>query len=429
MVSVAIEGPGGPARIQFHPVMSLVCLAAALSLALVGPASAATAIKFRSLWDGHRVVPDAVVVVDGDRIASVSSRGAIPRGAKVIDLSRYYGLPGLIDAHTHMSYAWDPALGGTPFARPAVNAVLGLDNARLTLEAGVTSVRDLSAREGVDYALRDLIRTGHVTGPRMFVSGEGLQSAKGRPGVTDPVAEAAKAVKVRLAEGADWIKVFGSTGGFDDVTGDQTVSFEEMKVMVDTAHAGGKRIAIHSYGPAGARDAIRAGTDSLEHATDLDDATIAEMAAKKVWYVPTIDHNQYYLENADTIYHFPPEAKGNLASYIQRNFETAKKAHAAGVRMVVGSDAVFTGFGLNMRELRWFVKLGMTNEQALQSATILPAEMMGLEKSLGQVVPGFTADLVAVDGDPLKDIEAVVERVRWVMKDGKVVVDKTGAPR
>jgi imidazolonepropionase-like amidohydrolase len=161
----------------------------------------------------------------------------------------------------------------------------------------------------------------------------------------------------------------------------------------------------------------------------MDDDTIAEMVRKKIWYVPTIDHNQYYVENADDVYKFPAGAKENLSNYIQRNFETAKRAYRAGARMLVGSDAVYNGFGLNMRELPWFVKLGMTNEQALQAATVLPAEMLGMEKSLGSIAPGCFADIVAVEGDPLSDIQVAVTKVRWVMKGGTVVVDKTRVSR
>jgi imidazolonepropionase-like amidohydrolase len=199
-----------------------------------------------------------------------------------------------------------------------------------------------------------------------------------------------------------------------------------MKAAVDATHAFGKKIAIHSYGPAGARDAVRAGTDSLEHATDMDDETIAEIVKRKTYYVPTIDHNQYYVENADNVYHFPA-AKERLLDYIPRNFETAKKAFQAGARMVAGSDAVYNGWGLNMRELDWFVKMGMTPAQALKAATTEPAAMLGMEKSLGSVAPGFFADIVAVEGDPLANISAVTKRdnVRWVMKAGQVVVDKT----
>jgi imidazolonepropionase-like amidohydrolase len=406
---------------------------ATLLLAVPMDAGAATAIKFRALWDGHQVIPHAVVVVDGDHVASVTANGAIPAGAKVIDLSRYTGIPGLIDAHTHMTYSWTPGLGETPLKQkipPSAVVFLAQDNARKTLEAGVTTVRDLGASGGADIAMRDLIGMGRMTGPRMFVAGAGFGSFKGKPGVADPLAEAQKQVKARAAQGVNWIKVYGSTGSFDDVTGDQTVSYEEMKAMADAAHAAGLPIAIHSYGPDGARDAIRAGADTLEHATDMDDATIAEMVRRKVWYVPTIDHNRYYRDNADGVFKFPPQAKANLSDYIARNFETARKAHLAGARMVVGSDAVFTGFGENMGELRWFVKLGMSNAEALQSATVAPAEMLGMKDKLGVVAPGAFADIVAVEGDPLTDIAVVVDKVRWVMKGGAVVVDKTrGAGR
>ena len=223
------------------------------------------------------------------------------------------------------------------------------------------------------------------------------------------------------------MKMYGSTGGFDDVSEFQTFTFEEMKAAADATHALGKKIAIHSYGPAGAREAVRAGADSLEHATDMDDQTIAEMVRRNTYYVPTIDHNQYYVENADSVYHFSPGAKERLLDYIRRNFETAKRAFQAGARMVVGSDAVYNGWGLNMRELDWFAKMGMTPAQALKTATTEPAAMLGMEKSLGAVAPGFYADIVAVEGDPLANITAAskAENIRWVMRAGRVVVDKT----
>jgi imidazolonepropionase-like amidohydrolase len=311
----------------------------------------------------------------------------------------------------------------------ALTVFFSQENAKKTLEAGVTTVRDLTGFDGADLALRDLIKRGAVQGPRMFVSGQGLrQNAIRRAGITDTVAEAARLTKAVIDGGADWVKVYGSTGGADDVTGNQTVSYEEMKAIVDTAHAAGRKVAIHSYGPAGARDAIRAGTDTLEHATDMDNATIAELVRKKIWYIPTINHNQHYLDRADEVYKFSAEAKNNLRNFIQRNFVTAQRAYRAGARMLVGSDAVYTAFGTNMQELGWFVKFGMSNEQALQAATILPAEMLGLDKTIGSVAPGYTADIVAVEGDPLSDVQAVVNNVRWVMKDGAVVVDKTRTP-
>ena len=402
--------------------------AVALLALSLNAAAATRAIKFGKLWDGHGVIANAVVIVENDKVQSVSANGGVPPGVEIIDLSRYTGIPGMIDAHTHITYYWNSAAGTTPLRQPkrhvAVTVFLAQENARKTLEAGVTSVRDLNGSGGADIDMRDLINMGAMVGPRMFVSGQGLQSYARRPGVTDPLAEAAKQTKAVLDGGADWVKVFGSTGGFDNVTGDQTVSYDEMKAIVDTAHAAGHKVAIHSYGPSGARDAIRAGGDTLEHATDMDDDTIAELTRKKIWYVPTIDHNRYYVENADEVYKFPAGAKDNLNNYIQRNFETARKAFKAGARLLVGSDAVFNGFGMNMRELTWFVKLGMTNEQALQSATVLPAEMLGMEKSLGAIAPGYFADIVALEGDPLADIQVAVKNVRWVMKNGAVVVDK-----
>ena len=409
----------------------IAALALALAFTFALNAEAATkAIKFGKLWDGHRSIANAVVIVDDDKIRSVTQNGAIPAGAQLIDLSRYTGLPGLIDSHTHMTFYWDRSTGTTPLKQPprhvALTVFFAQENAKKTIEAGVTTVRDLTGFDGADLALRDLINRGLVTGPRMFVSGQGIRvAAIHRPGVTDYPGEAARITKSLIDSGVDWVKVYGSTGGADDLTGDETISYDEMKAIIDTAHANGRKVAIHSYGPKGARDAIRAGTDTLEHATDMDDATIAELVRTKIWYTPTINHNQHYLDLADSVYQFTPEAKRNFADFIQRNFVTAGKAYRAGVRMLIGSDAVYTAHGTNMQELRWFVKLGMSNERALQSATVLPAEMLGLQNSLGSVAPGYIADIVAVEGDPLADINVVLNNVRWVMKAGTIAVDKT----
>jgi imidazolonepropionase-like amidohydrolase len=222
----------------------------------------------------------------------------------------------------------------------------------------------------------------------------------------------------------DLIKLYGSTGTDDDVTGFETYTYEEIKAAVEMAHKFGKKIAVHSYGPDGARDAVRAGADSVEHATDMDDATIQEMVKRGTFYVPTIDHNRYYIENGDKI-GYAPGYKERLQGFIPRNLETAKRAFKAGVKIAMGSDAIYTMFGQNTRELGWFVKAGMTPEQALRTATANGAELLGKEKELGAVAPGYFADLVAVDGDPLADINVVLNHVKWVMKDGVVVVDKT----
>jgi imidazolonepropionase-like amidohydrolase len=396
--------------------------------------AAPVAIRFGKVVDGKGgVFPNAVVVVDGGRIVSVGPTA--PAGAAVLDLSRYTAIPGLMDVHTHMTYYWDQAPGTRPLGQQrmaAVTVFLAQENARRTLETGVTTVRDLGSSEYMDIAMRELINMGKMIGPRMFVAGYGLSLSRNPPrmgavpppgGAAKGVAEVIRVASQQVAAGADWVKMYGSTGSFQDVTGDQTFNFEEMKAAVDTAHSLGRKIAIHSYGPAGAHDAVFAGTDSLEHSTDMDDATIAEMVKRGTYYVPTIDHNRFYADNAAK-FGFNQTAVDNLHNFIARNLETAKHAWKAGVKFCMGSDAVYNGFGENTRELTWFVKAGMTPAQALAAATTVPAAMLGHDKDLGAIAPGYFADIVAVEGDPLADVSVIIEKVRWVMKGGEVVVDK-----
>jgi imidazolonepropionase-like amidohydrolase len=400
------------------------------------------AVKFGKLWDAHgKLWTNAIVLIEDDKIKSVTTNPSdIPPHAQIIDLSRFTGLPGLIDVHTHMTNYTDetpgqPMLKQLTANPPAVEVFLARKGALRTLEAGVTTVRDLGSDQYMDIAMRDLINHGEMIGPRMFVCGYGLTvtSTPYKPGlnppaggVADGVPEVLRAVRQQVAAGADVIKVFASTGTDDDVTGFQTYSYDEIKAAVDAAHQFGKKIAIHSYGPDGARDAVRAGTDSLEHATDMDDATIQEMVHRGTFYVPTIDHNRYYIDNGDKI-GYAPGYKEKLQAFIPRNLETARKAHKAGVKFAMGSDAIYTMFGENTRELGWFVKAGMTPEQALRTATTNATELLGKPNELGAVAPGYFADLVAVEGDPLSNIDVAIHNGRWVMKSGAVVVDKTAA--
>lgn len=409
-----------------HPRSGVLVLACLFGVA-AGAEAQVKAIRFGTLWDGAQVVKDAVVIVEGDRIRAVGQGvTAVPAGAEVVDLRRYTGLPGLIDAHTHITYLWDRAPGTRPRGQrrlPAVTVFLAQENARKTLETGVTTVRDLNAASDMDFAMRELIAKGAMIGPRIVASGPGLS---GRPGATPFPASRAAEVDARIAAGADWIKVFGSRGGFDVVDGTQTVPADDMKAIVEAAHARGKKVAIHSYGPSGVADAVRAGADSIEHGADLDDATLAEMKRRGTVWVPTIDHNRYYVDARDE-YGFPAGAEGPLNDYIQRNLASLRKAVALGVPIAMGSDAVYSMFGQNTRELGWFVRAGMTPLQALASATTVPAAMLGMGDRLGRAAPGFQADLVAVTGDPLADIQVLFDGVRWVMKDGAVVVDRRGA--
>ena len=458
-----------------------------VAVALLLPATAQSqlkALRFAAVvtdGSGH-VVRNGVVIVNGDKIVRVAGpQDPIPGGATVIDLSRYTAIPGLIDVHTHITYAWDPESGTDPWRQgqrsPELVLRLQRENMLHTLEDGVTTIRDLGASNYADIALRDSVNKGVWVGPRMFVAGYGLTKARrpattaanaatgggvtmagrgagaasgaggnaaGAPGAANggrgrgaapdtthtqrgriyDISQIPEAVQQQVMAGADWIKMYGSTGSGADVTGDETFTFDEMQEAVDAAHSFGKRIAIHSYGPKGGRDAVRAGVNTLEHAIDLDDSTLTEMVQRGTFYVPTIDHNRYYAEYAKD-FHYTPQQVAALDSFRLRNFETARRAFKKGVKIGMGSDAVFHMFGQNTRELGWFVKLGMTPTQALATATTNGAAILGMEDELGAIAPGYYADIDAVEGDPLADINVVINNVKWVMKGGAVVVDHT----
>lgn len=385
-------------------------------------------LRFRQVWDGERVVPGGSVLVQGQRIVAIGPDLSVPAGSREIDLRPLTALPGLIDLHTHVTYFWDRAPGTTPLRQgrrrtPEETADVAAPNARLTLETGVTTIRDLGASGGADILMRDRVEAGLLVGPRMFVAGRGISAGRGGgPGVEAIPGEVAARVKA----GSDWIKVYASRGSFDSVDTTQTLTFDQMKAIVDAAHAGERKVAIHSYGGSGVRDAVRAGADSVEHGIELDDDTLAEMVKRGTVWVPTIDHNRYYVDAQDD-YGFAPDALAPLQQYIAKNLDATRRAVKAGVRIGMGSDAVFTGFGQNTRELEWFVKAGMTPAQALQTATTTAADLLGRADSLGRIRAGFVADLVAVEGNPVEDIDAVIKGVRWVMKDGRVVVDKRSA--
>jgi imidazolonepropionase-like amidohydrolase len=390
-----------------------------------GQSSPVTLVKFGKLWDGTRLVTNATVVIDGSKITRVET-GTVrpPAGATVVDLSKYTGLPGLIDLHTHITYGWDGAPGTTPLQRGPSDAAARLElsyaNGQKTLESGVTTVRDLGASGGMDYTMRDAINAGTRVGPRMFVAGSGLSAPRGNtPNTLD---QWRQAVTTRVNAGSDWIKVYGSRGSFQSVDTTQTLTYEEMKTIVDAAHALKHPVAIHSYGASGVKDAVRAGAESVEHGIELDDETLKDMVARGTVWVPTIDHNRYYVDAKDE-YKFAPETIPPLQAYIEANLAAAARAVKAGVKIGMGSDAVYSMFGQNTRELGWLVKAGMTPAQALGSATTVAAALLGQSTTLGKVAPGFFADLVAVDGDPTQSIDAVYN-VKWVMKNGKVVVQK-----
>ena len=405
-------------------------------VAPAGSSGTITALRFASVVDARGVsIRDAVVLVQADTILQLATGArAIPAGARVIDLRPLIAIPGLIDVHTHMTYWRDKSLPASAAPRAKDSVVMAAAaNARRTLETGVTTVRDLGASNYADIAMRDSINKGVMIGPRMFVAGYGLSKLATPPRAGTPAGaprgrvmdtvDIKEAIKAQVDAGADWIKMYGSTGSFQNVTGVQTFTDVEMRVATETAHRYGKPIAIHSYGDSGGRAAMRAGAESVEHPAGLDDATIADFVRRGTVYVPTIDHNRFYAENA-AILGYSAKQVAELDSFRLYNLETARRAHAAGVTFAMGSDAVYWMFGENTRELAWFVKAGMTPAQALATATTNAAALLRQPRKLGQIAPGFYADIVAVDGDPLRDIDVVITRVKWVMKGGRVVVDK-----
>lgn len=427
--------------------MRLTTMILATSVLALMPMSSgfgATAIRLGQLVDGTgKVTKNAIVVVDGDRIKSVGTSAAdIPPNSDVIDLSKYSGIPGLINVHTHMAGPAGCAACAPP-PRSAVESmfVRGQVNARKSIEMGVTTIRDLGAVAFMDIAMRNLINDGEMFGPRMFVSGPGMRPARmykapmatsatrpnQAPEATADSPEEAKQVVNRLADaGVDVIKMFGSTGAGADVSGTQTFTFDEMKAAVEAAHQRGLKIAIHSYGFTGARDAVLAGADTLEHGPILDDALIREMVKRGTFYDPTIDHNMNPFGK--------PVVKGDdIWTFGDNTMKSSQKAIKAGVKFIMGVDGAADQYISTeipytrnaTRELIWFVRAGMTPTQALATATINAAAALGKEKELGKVEPGYLADIVAVDGDPLKDVNVTVTKVQWVMKAGKVMVDRT----
>ncbi len=427
--------------------LAAALLSASLSAVLAGPsclagqAAPVTALRFGAMADPTgRTRRNVTILVQADTVLRVGiGAGIIPAGATIVDLRRYTAIPGLIDVHTHMTFVRDrsqPTASG-PRSRDSV-VIAAAANARRTLESGVTTVRDLGAGNYADIALRDSINKGVIVGPRMYVAGYGLskvttpppaagaaagaapQSMRGRVRDTSEIKDA---IRAQVDAGADWIKMYGSTGTYANVTGVQTFTEVEMRVATETAHRLRRPIAIHSYGDSGGRAAIRAGAESVEHPAGFDDEMLREWARRGTMYVPTIDHNRFYAENAGLLGYTREQVAG-LDSFRLLNLETARRAHRAGVRFAMGSDAVWWMFGENTRELGWFVKAGMTPAQALATATTNGAALLGQSKKLGRIAPGYFADIVAVEGDPLADIAVILDRVTWVMKGGAVVVDR-----
>jgi imidazolonepropionase-like amidohydrolase len=407
------------------------------------PAATRTVVRAGKLLDvkSGKMQANQVVVIEGDKITSVGPAlefKASPADT-IVDLSNATVLPGLIDAHTHLTF--NPHFGYDTLAISVPReALTGAHNARLTLEAGFTTVRNVGARGYSDVALRDAINAGDVPGPRMLVSGPALSITGGHcdndllpyeyhatsDGAADGVEQVQHKTREIIKYGADLIKVC-ATGGVlskgDDPYALQ-YTLEEMKAIVADAHRLGRKVAAHAHGAQGVIWASEAGVDSVEHGHLMNDAAIATLKKNGTYLVPTLYLVDWQREHA---------AQANLPEYAKRKMEmvsevgksNAKKAFEAGVKIGLGTDAAVYPHGLNANELSVYVSLGMSPLQAIQTATINDADLLGWSDKIGTLDPGKWADLIAVDGAPLQDITAL-QHVKFVMKGGQVAKNEYG---
>lgn len=412
------------------------------------PAPAAPPLKVlraARLFDGKSsaVVTPGAVLVRGDRIVEAGARVNAPPEAEVIDLGDVTLLPGLIDAHTHLSgeasKSWTQDLADS-LTQPIPEQALGtLKYARVTLLAGFTTVRDLGSGDLLDVGLRNAIRKGEVPGPRIQASVHAIGATGGHcdeggfrpgvflresaPGAVDGPDAVRAAVRRSVKYGADVIKTC-ATGGVLSLTGDvdsAQLTQAELDALVDEAHQLRKKVAAHAHGATGAKRAIRAGVDSIEHGTFLDEEAFALMKQKRTVYIPTLMAVEGVRERLEAN-GLPPPVVPKARAAIEQLAKTVRRAIQLGVRIGVGSDAAVFPHGRNAGELVLLVKHGMKPLDALRAATMVNAELLGMQDRVGSLEAGKLADVIAVPGDPTKDISAV-ERVAFVMKDGVVHKD------
>jgi imidazolonepropionase-like amidohydrolase len=419
-------------------LIALIFLLCRLNLlwAQAVPASKTVAIRAGRVLDVRtgKTLANQIIIIQDDKIASVGSGTQIPAGAQVIDLSSATVLPGLIDAHTHITMTTNFGYSrlGISIPRQALN---GARNAQVTLDAGFTTIRNVGASGFTDVALRDAINAGDVPGPRMLVSGPALSITGGHcddnllpfewhaqsDGVADGVEGVQRKTREIIKYGADLIKICATGGVLSHGDNPQASQYtlDEMKAIVADAHRLGRKVAAHAHGAQGIRWASEAGVDSIEHGSYIDDAAIAEMKKNGTYLVPTLYLADWFLANAERI-GTPPELIGKAREVMPAARKNVARAFAAGVKVGFGTDAAVYPHGLNAHEFAVMVKLGLTPLQAIQAATINDADLLGWSDKVGTLEPGKWADVVAVDGDPLADV-TTLERVKFVMKGGEVV--------
>jgi imidazolonepropionase-like amidohydrolase len=405
-----------------------------LPLLLAGLASAEpVVVRCGRLLDMHsgQYTPKAEIRVENGVFASAGAGAA----ASVIDLAQMTCMPGLIDVHAHLTS--DPRDAGYKSLGVSIprSALAGARNARATLRAGFTTVRNVGAKGYADVALRDAIAAGDVQGPRLMVSGPSMGITGGHcdnnllapeyqavsAGVADGPWAARRKVRENIKYGADLIKICASGGVLSkgDLPGEPQYSLEEMQAIVEEAHKLGRKVAAHAHGAESIRDAIRAGVDSIEHASLIDVEGIALAKKHGTYLVFDIYNDDFILQEGMKVGMLPEAIeKEKKIGRVQR--ENFGKAWRAGVKIAFGTDSGVYPHGDNWKQFPYMVEFGMKPIDALRAATVQAAELLGLSGKAGLVAPGAFADLIAVSGDPLADIRAM-ENVRFVMKDGIVI--------
>jgi imidazolonepropionase-like amidohydrolase len=415
-----------------------------------GATSKSTSTNWIAIKAGHlfvesgQMIPNQIILIAGELIHSRGhpSEISIPAGATILDLSSSWVLPGLIDCHVHLASDRGGVAGVMASLSDGVaaHAYEAAVNARKTLDAGFTTVRNLGDRDGITLALRDAIAAGKVPGPRIIDAGASISATAGHMDPTlgfreelhdaldrhentcNGVDDCRRAVRRQIARGVDVIK-FATTGGVNSRIGlglGPQMFEDEARAIVETAHLYGKKVAVHAHGTEGIVLALKAGADSIEHGTLLDEEAIGLFLKNGTYYVPTLSTINGYLERLKQDPNaYEPAVRAKIDWRIRVTGESLRRAYPRGVKIAFGTDAGVSKHGRNAEEFRLMVQHGMPPVEALRAATLHAADLLGLSNRVGSVTAGKLADLIAVPQDPLREI-AILERVSFVMKQGVV---------
>jgi imidazolonepropionase-like amidohydrolase len=407
------------------------------------------ALKAARMFDGksNALVQNAIVIIQGDKIADAGSNLPIPNGAQVIDLGDATLSPGFMDAHTHLTLDFSGDYNLRRLKEIDLNvseqAIIATTHARATVEAGFTTVRDLGSRfvgsrEFVDVALRNSINKGVIVGPRMLVATKGIGATGGHfdptsgfrdflfgrePDYTDGIADGAdeirKAVRFEVKNGADVIKaaVSGGVLSLADEVDTPQLTPAEMAALVDESHRLRKKVAVHCHGDQAAHEAIEAGVDSIEHGSFMKPETLTMMKRKGAFLTPTLMATEWIMSKIDN---YPPALQAKAKAAAAARSDMFRNAVKIGVKISFGTDAAVFPHGQNAKEFKVMVDLGMTPIDALKCATANDAELLGIGQKVGTLEKGKLADVIAMPGDPTSDITAT-EGVLFVMKEGKII--------